>query len=65
MHCEVAAIIVETGTKTYTEWQIHSQTTLDTHYVDQGWDCWLGHQTCKNIISEVTYTVLTGTLSLT
>ena len=28
------------------------------------WRCWLGYQTCKNIVSEVTCTVLSGTLNL-
>jgi len=29
------------------------------------WHCWLGHQTCKNIISEMNCTVSSGMLSLT
>ena len=29
------------------------------------WHCWLGHQTCKNIDSETTWTVLSGTLNRT
>ena len=29
------------------------------------WHCWLGHQTCKNVVSEMIYTVSSGTLNLT
>jgi len=29
------------------------------------WHCWMGHhQTCKNIVSQMTHKVPTGTLSL-
>jgi len=28
------------------------------------WHCWLGHLTCKNIVSEMTWTVSSGTLNL-
>jgi len=29
------------------------------------WHCWLGHQTCENIVPEMTYTVSSGLFNFT
>jgi len=37
---------------------------ITNHPPSELWHCWLGHLTCKNIVSEMTETVSSGTLNL-
>jgi len=38
---------------------------MTNHLPSVLWHCWLGHQTCKNIVSKMIYTVWSGLLNLT